>query len=162
MKSAFSIKTIFLLSLIVLTIIARAQHTKLPPFRMLQANNQVFSAEQLPFGKPIVLIYFLPDCDHCQLLTENIVKHIKEFDKASIAMVTYYPTMEVGSFAKKYGLNKYSNFYLGTEGDTFFLKRYYNLSRLPFMALYTKNGDLVKMYYTEDGFSDLLNRVKKL
>jgi hypothetical protein len=147
---------------IFLVINAKAQRTKLPPFRMVQENNKLFKAEQLPFGKPIVLIYFLPDCVHCQLLTKNIVNHIKDFNKASVAMVTYYPPAEVGKFARKYGLDKHSNFYLGTEGNSFFIKNYYNLSKLPFMALYTKNGDLVKTYYTEDGFTDLLRQLKNL
>lgn len=77
-------------------------------------------------------------------------------------MVTYYPTNEVSTFSRKYGLDKFSNFYVGTEGNSFFLKKYYNLSKLPFMALYTQNGDLVKTYYTEDGFTDLLQQLKKL
>ena len=155
-------KAVFLFLATFLTIAVNAQHTKLPPFRILQENNQLFRAEQLPMGKPIVLIYFLPDCEHCQLLTKNMLKHIKEFDNASVAMVTYYPPVEVGKFARKYGLDKHSNFYLGTEGNSLFLKKYYNLSKLPFMALYTKNGDLVRTYYTEAGFTDLLYQLKKL
>lgn len=112
--------------------------------------------------KPIVLIYFLPDCEHCQLLTENMVKHIEAFNKISVVMITYYPPTAVDMFARRYGLDKHSNFYLGTEGNSFFLKKYYNLSRLPFAAVYTQNGDLVKTYNSDDFFSGLLSEIKKL
>ena len=141
---------------------AKAQQNKLPPFRMFQENNVIFKAEQLPMGKPIVLIYFLPDCPHCQQLTQNIVKHIGEFNGVSVAMITYYPPEEVGKFARRYGLDKHANFYLGTEGNSFYLKNFYNLSKLPFAAVYTQSGNLVKTYNTEDFFSDLLHEIKKL
>ena len=39
--------------------------TKVPPFGMLQTNRKVFRAQQLPANKPIIIIYFSPDCDHC-------------------------------------------------------------------------------------------------
>ena len=161
MKHAIRI-TILILGIMPLLTSVYAQHTKLPPFRMEQVNGKVFKAEELPYGRPIVLAYFLPDCDHCQKLTEEIIGHIHAFDKASVAMITYYPVTSVGNFARKYGLNKYSNFYLGTEVERFFLKDYYQLTSLPFMALYNKNGDLQKAYYSEKGLDDLVQRLKGL
>lgn len=159
-------KNIFILLCTVFTLTMvtsiKGQHTKLPPFIMEMSNHQIFKTGQLPYGKPIVLIYFLPDCTHCQLLTSEIIKHIKEFNKASVAMVTYYPAAEVGRFVQKYGLDKYDNFYIGTESTGLFLKHYYHLTSLPFMALYTKNGDLVRLYHSEKDLTDLLQRLKAL
>lgn len=151
-----------LIFLFFIAINAHAQQTKIPPFRMIQSDNRIFKAEQLPFGKPIAIIYFEPDCEHCQRLTENMLKSIKKFSKTSVVMITYYPREEVEKFSKKYGLYKYPNFYLGTEGSSFFLKNYYNLSKLPFMAIYTKNGDIVKKYYSEKDFSGFLQQIQKL
>jgi len=91
-----------------------------------------------------------------------MIRHLKEFDKASVAMVTYYPTSAVKRYAQKYGLDKHANFYIGTEGTQLFLKHYYGLTTLPFMALYTKNGDLVHTYHSEKGLTDLLSRLKSL
>lgn len=155
-------RTGFFLLLGLMALSVKAQRNKLPPFRMFQQNNVIFRAEELPMGKPIVLIYFLPDCDHCQLLTKNIVEHIEYFTNASVVMVTYYPPSEVAKFAHRYNLDKYANFYLGTEGSSFFLKKYYHLSKLPFAAIYTKNGDLAQTYNTEDFFSALVNGLKKI
>ncbi len=139
-----------------------AQAGKLPPFRMQQTNGKVFKAEELPFGKPIVLIYFSPDCDHCDVMTKVMMKQPEKYKKASVVMVTYLPVNQVGKFVLKHGLAKLSNFYVGTEGTSFFLRNYYKLNKMPFLALYTKNGDLVKSYIDESGMPDLVKRLSTL
>jgi thiol-disulfide isomerase/thioredoxin len=139
-----------------------AQTGKLPPFRIMQANGKVFQAQELPMGKPIVVIYFSPECDHCEKMMKEFSKKEASFRKASVAMVTYLPVDKVAKFVQQYGLNKYANIYVGTEGSTFFLKNYYKLTEMPFIALYTKNGDLVKMYRKEGALGELVAELNKL
>jgi thioredoxin-related protein len=141
---------------------AIAQQGKLPPFQMVQPNGKIFKAQYLPMGKPIVIIYFSPDCDHCEKLMKEVLKHKTELKKASIAMVTHLPVQNVTAFVKKYKLNNETNFYVGTEGTTFFLKNYYKLVEMPFMALYTKNGDLVKTFEHDGDLGDLVNKLRAL
>ena len=141
---------------------AIAQAGKLPPFRMMQANGKIFKAEELPMGKPIIIIYFSPECDHCEKLMKELFKRTGELKKASIAMVTYLPVEKVLQFQKTYSLNKYPNIYVGTEGTGFFLKNYYKLTEMPFVALYTKNGHFLKSYSREIDLKDLSTRLNKL
>jgi thioredoxin-related protein len=141
---------------------AKAQAGKLPPFRMMQTNGKVFKAEHLPMGKPIIIIYFSPECDHCEKLMKELVKRIEELKKVSIAMVTYLPVEKVLEFEKTYVLKKYSNIYTGTEGSSFFLRNYYNLTEMPFVALYSKKGDLIKWYSKEIDLKDLSTRLNRL
>lgn len=123
-----------------------SQHNKVPPFQMMQANGKVFKATDLPMGKPIIIIYFSPDCEDCQELIQGLLTRINEFKKASIAMITYLPVGSVKRFVTKYDLNKYSNIYIGTEGDYFFVRDYYKIEKFPFMVFYNENGDLIKIY----------------
>lgn len=139
-----------------------AQSGKLPPFRMVQANGKIFKAEDLPIGKPIVIIYFSPDCDHCDELMKELLKRKADLNKASIAMITYLPVEPVSKFVQQYHLNNQSNIYVGTEGSTYFLKNYFKIISMPFMALYTRNGDLVKMYRNEDGLTNLISQLRSL
>ena len=67
---------------------AKAQAGKLPPFRIMQTSGKIFKAGDLPMGKPIIIIYFSPECDHCDKLMKELVKQKEEFKKASIAMIT--------------------------------------------------------------------------
>jgi hypothetical protein len=138
------------------------QSGKVPPFQMLQSGGKVFRAQNLPLGKPIVIIYFSPDCEECQALTSELIKRSEEFKKASVAMVTYLPVEYVTKFIAKYKLSNSPNIYVGTEGNTLFLKGYYNIEKFPFMALYTKNGDLVKTYYSDHSLDDIAGRLKSL
>jgi thiol-disulfide isomerase/thioredoxin len=125
---------------------AYSQPGKIPPFQIIQSNGRVFKAENLPFGKPIVIIYFSPDCEDCQQFTKELLNRINEFNNASIAMITYLSLNTVKQFVSDYHLDKYSNIYIGTEGNSYFVGNYYKVAKLPFLALYNKNGDLIKVY----------------
>lgn len=139
-----------------------SQSGKMPPFRIIQANGTVFKAENLPMGKPIIIIYFSPDCEECQKLTEELLKRMNDFKKASVTMVTYLPVEYVKQYVMKYNLNMYPNIYVGTEGSSFIVRYYYNIQTFPFMALFNKNGDLIKSYYKEHNMEDLSVRLRDL
>ena len=126
-----------------------AQSGKLPPFKMMQASGRIFKAQNLPMGKPILIVYFSPECDHCEKMLKEFFKQAVNFQKASVAFITYLPVDKVVKFEKDYNLAKYPNMYSGTEGSTFFVRNYYKIMDVPFVALYTKNGDFVTSYEKE-------------
>lgn len=139
-----------------------SQSGKIPPFQIIQSDGTVFKAENLPMGKPIVIIYFSPDCEDCQQMTKELLNRINEFNNASIAMITYLSKDLVKQFVSKYHLDKYSNIFIGTEENSYFVGKYYKIGKLPFMALYNKNGDLVKVYDKEINIEDLLIHLRGL
>jgi thiol-disulfide isomerase/thioredoxin len=154
----------FLLSgmMLLVSSITYSQHNKVPPFQMIQANGKVFLAGNLPLEKPIVIIYFSPECEDCQQLTKELLNRIKEFNNVSIAMITNLSIDKVKQFVTEYHLDKYSNIFIGTEGNSFFVGNYYSVGKLPFMALYNKNGDLIKVYNKEISIEDLLIHLRDL
>jgi thiol-disulfide isomerase/thioredoxin len=139
-----------------------SQAGKIPPFRIILANGKLFKAEELPMGKPVAIIYFSPECDHCDKLMEKLGRQIKQLTKISIVMITWLPLDKVSKFEKKYPWVQQKNIYTGTEGNILFVKQYYNLEDLPFIALYTKNGDLVNSHSGEISTADLFNRLHDL
>ena len=134
----------------------------IPPFKMLLTNGKTFEEKDLPKWKPVVIIYFAPDCEHCQTLMNAVFKKISSFKKVEIVMVTFKPLNEVGDFERNYQVYKYSNIIVGTEVPVFFLKTYYNLMNTPFTALYDKQGKYIYSYRKETPIDDLVNRVKML
>lgn len=142
---------------------ACAQSGKVPPFRIIQSNGKVFKAENLPFEKPIIILYFSPECDDCQEFISKMLSHYENLKNVSIAMITYLPVEDVSKFVSRNSLNKYSNIYVGTEGNSLFVKDYYNIEQFPFLALYNKNGDLIIKYPgREINLDDILIRLKNL
>ena len=77
-------------------------------------------------------------------------------------MITYLPVDKVIQFARKNNLGKYSNIYAGTEGNTFFVRNYYNIQQLPYTVLYAKNGDRVQAYPQGFAIAALCGRLNKL
>jgi hypothetical protein len=129
---------------------------------MTLSNNKIFNSADLPRGKPLVLIYFDPDCDHCQKLVTELVKKMNSFKKAEIVLITFKPVTEVAAFEKKYTTGKYANMRVGTEGTLFYLRNYYKLIKMPFTALYDSKGNYNYSYRDEAPLDDLINRLKNL
>jgi thioredoxin-related protein len=152
---------VFILLLVTASIV-HAQAGKLPPFKMMQTSGKIFKAQDLPIGKPILIVYFSPECDHCQKLLKEFFKQVANFQKASVAFITYLPVDKVLKFEKDYNLAKYSNMYPGTEGSTFFVRNYYKINEMPFVALYTKNGDFITSYEKEVDLKVLAKKLKGL
>src|ERR1700730_4219057 len=70
----------------------------IPSFSMQLTNGKLFSAKDLSHEKPVIIIYFAPDCEHCQTLMNVFFKKIRDFKKAQIVMVTFKPVNEVVEF----------------------------------------------------------------
>ena len=139
-----------------------SQSGKIPPFKMIQANGKLFSAQDLPIGKPVIIIYFSPDCEDCHNFIEAMLLRMDDFWNASIAMITYQPVPNVAQYVLKNKLNIYPNIYVGTEESFFIVRYYYNVKRFPFIALYNKNGDLIKIWAKNENIDDLSNRLNAL
>ena len=148
--------------MLLVSTVTYSQHNKVPPFQMIQVNGKVFLAGNLPMGEPIVIIYFSPECEDCQQLTKELLNRINEFNNTSIAMITNLSIDKVKHFVTDFHLNNYSNIFIGTEGNSFFVGNYYKIGKLPFMALYNKNGDLIKIYDKEISIEDLIIKLRKL
>jgi thiol-disulfide isomerase/thioredoxin len=139
-----------------------SQALKIPPFKIIQSDGKLFRAQDLPMGKPIIIIYFSPECEECQKFTEAMLSRMDDFWKASIAMITYLPVQDVAQFVSKYKLNIYPNIYVGTEGSAFIVRYYFNIKRFPFIALFNKDGGLIKIWDKQENIDDLVKRLKAL
>lgn len=141
---------------------AAAQGDTLPPFKMLLSNGRYFTADDLRKGKPVVLIYFAPDCEHCQQLLQEVFKNMNVFKKAELVLVTFKPVSELLLFERSYQTAKYSNVNVGTEGTTFYLRNFYKMQNTPFTAVYDKSRKLVSAYRKEPPVDDLIKRLNSL
>lgn len=134
----------------------------MPAFKMQLSNGKMFSSAELSSQKPVIIIYFAPDCEHCQILMNELFKKINDFKKAQIVMVTFERTTEVTGFEKKYQTAKYPNIKVGTEVPTFFFRNYYKLEHTPFTALFDKAGKLLVSYKDDTPVADLIKLLKTL
>ena len=145
------------------TVVAQNTGSAVPPFKMLQTNGRYFSANELDRTKPVVLIYFAPDCDHCQVLLQGVFKNLDAFKKAQLVLVTFKPLSELALFDRQYNIASHANVKTGTEGTTFFLRSFYKLTNTPFTAIYDASGKLVCSFKsTSTPVGEILNCLKQL
>lgn len=135
---------------------------KIAPFKIKLTNGQNYTPAQMAPG-PAVLIYFSPDCDHCQHFTEDMIKNYKSIANKQVVMVTFQDMSMILPFVKKNKLTQYPNIKVGTEGTTYDVQRYYQIRSFPYIAIYDKAGNLVKVYEGEQPHAEIfktLNSVK--
>ena len=134
---------------------------ELPPIKLQMTDGSVFEKSAIKHDKPLLIIYFSPDCEHCQKLTKELIKNMSAFRDIHILMISFVPYGSIKNFEEQYHLKAYPNIRIGTEGLAFTVKNYYRLQRTPFVGLYTRQGTLVKAYDNNPPFEELIRLVKK-
>ena len=134
----------------------------IPAFKMRLTNGKMLSSATLSRQQPLIIIYFAPDCEHCQILMKEIFKKITDFKKALLVLVTFEPPAGLVPFEKQYKTFKYPNITVGTEVPVFFFRNYYRVEHTPFTALFDKHRKLIISYKDQTPVNDLIKRLKML
>jgi len=159
-------KLLFFISLIITTGCIRAQNTPPPviaPYRILTTDSVYVTPKNLKKHKPVMIIYFAPDCSHCQHLMMEMKPKMNELKNVQVVMITFVEQLQaIKVFYRDFDLAKYPNFIVGTEGYSYLVQKYYNIRSTPYIALYNKNGKLVNSYEKPPKMDELVAAVKKL
>ena len=139
-----------------------AQPRKIPPFRILLTNNQLYKAENLPQGKPVLVLYFSVDCDHCKQLITEMCHKMESLKKATVVMITFYTVSETTLFSKQFNLSKFPNVIVGTENNESFVRNYYQIVNTPYMALHDKDGNFMASFAKDIDLDLVVQRIDKL
>ncbi|MCF3111753.1 thioredoxin family protein [Niabella sp. CC-SYL272] len=119
------------------------QYKTLPAVRLLSADSTGWELKaKLQKNKPVMLMVFSPECDHCKHETEELIKNMNKFKDIQIIMATPLPLKEMAAFAAHYKLQQYPNILVGKD-YAFALPAYYGIKNLPFHAFYTSNKQLI-------------------
>ena len=111
-----------------------------------------------------MIIYFSPDCSHCQHMVYEMKPKMKQFSNVQIVMVTFteYDRLKmIQNFQRDFNLAKYHNITIGTEGHSYIVQKYYQVRTTPYIAIYDRNGNLVKAYDKAPSIDQLIAAVKK-
>ncbi len=123
-----------------------AQSLSFPEINISQANGEKFTTQQIPTGKAIALIYFSPECEHCQVFMKSFFKHAKSLNEVLVLLITYLPLDRLVKFSEEYPVADYPNIVAGTEGMAFLVRDHFKIDNIPFLATYNKEGKLISTY----------------
>lgn len=162
-KPLFLFSGLWLLAMLVTCRPAQAQlQNRLPPFGMMLTNGKLFTTAGLSQYKPTVLIYFAPDCEHCQVLLKAFFKKPEAFKNAEVLLVTFKPVKELIAFEKSFHTHAYANVHVGAETNPLYLQSFFNLQKTPFTALYDKAKNLLASYKNDTPVDELMMRLKAI
>jgi len=109
-----------------------------PIFDILLADSTTrLNTATIKEGAPLVLLYFSPDCQHCQKETESIIQHMPALQEARFYFVTNDPFDRLKIFKGYYKLDQFPNITLGRD-EQFFLLRYFKGVSPPYLVLYDR------------------------
>ena len=117
-----------------------------PTLRLLLTDSStLFTKNDLKNKKPLLIILFSPDCDHCKHETEEIIKNKEKLKKIQIVMATMLPFHKMKEFYEKYELKDMKNLVVGQD-IYFILPSFYQIRNFPYNAMYDKKGKLIKTF----------------
>jgi len=141
------------------TIAQYRKNPAIPSFNIQMPDSSWFGKGNLQPKKPTLILYFSPDCGHCQLETEEVLSKMKELNNLQIVMVTSRPFEDMANFADHYKISRFPSIKIGTDPSRM-VTQFYQVKFTPFSALYDKNGRLVKVYENGIDMPELVNLVK--
>jgi hypothetical protein len=91
--------------------------------------------DDIPTGKPFIMLGFDPWCAHCQALTNDIKRHIDDFKDIPIYYITSAKFADMKRFYLYYKLSQYPNITMGRDSDNRFLQ-FFSSNTTPLITIY--------------------------
>jgi peroxiredoxin len=120
---------------------------KLPILSFYTTNQEIFTFENNP-QKNTLIIYFHPECEHCQYEAKQISKYQSEFKGTYILMVSPAQLDDIKQFQTEYQLEEISSLKMLWDKDREF-ETYFGNSTFPTILIYNSNNELQKKYKGE-------------
>lgn len=133
---------------------------KMPALVFLNMDSTEFNTYNIKKGKKSVLIYFSPDCDHCQMLTKEIIANLDSLKKAKIYMISPIGLNITREFDKEYKVSQQKNMHIYKDEQHSFVS-YYGLKFFPFVVVYDEKKNLIKALEGAAKIEDLIQIVKE-
>ncbi len=120
--------------------------SSIPAFSLMEVDSTtIFNTKDIPGGTPVVLMYFSPECEHCQKMTEALLQNMDSLKNVQFVMLTSLPFNLMKTFYEYYKIANYKNITMGRDYD-FFFSRHFGSNYVPYLAVYDRNKKLLKVY----------------
>lgn len=131
------------------------------PFSFEEIDGTALTNSDIVAGKPVLVFYFDPDCDHCQEISHRINENISAFDNATVLFVTYSDMETIKAFPAKYIPNAVGrkNFHFGNDTNYKF-DTWFGYSEAPTLHIYNSKGVKAKVYRKEAEVAEILLYLK--
>ncbi len=125
----------------------------LPKFKAINLDSISFEPKQN--GKPIIMIYFNSDCEHCQSEVTAIVKNQEKFTNTQILMLSSESIIKIKAFATKYKVLGIKNLQIVQISNKIAAENL-GFKSIPHILIYDAKGNLQKQFVGETKIETIL------
>jgi len=141
---------------------SKKEKSEIPSFNLLMLDSATqFNTSQIPNGKPIVLLFFSPDCEHCQAEATYLLRKMDSLKEVDFYFVSIDPLDRLRIFNACYNLYHYSNITLGKD-YTYSFPRYFKGASPPYLILYDKKKKTRAVFSGDTYIDHLVPFVRKI
>lgn len=120
----------------------------LPTFGFKDLYGYTFKNTDLNRSQSCLLIYFHPDCEHCQYEASLFIPNMRELAPYQILMISSDLIQNIKKFEEKYHLNEMDNIVMLHDSNYDF-EKIFGTKIIPTSFIYDKNQKLKKIFKGE-------------
>ena len=132
--------------------------SSIPSLSFQDLDGNPVQLNEINFAKPMVLILFNSECEHCRYEAMSISENIDQLDEAMIVFLSAEEIDVIRSFGETYGLLEHANILCG-QVDYLELTAVFKSVSYPDIFIYGNDGRLVKEFRGETKVEAILNAV---
>jgi len=151
----FVIIIIGLITFLIIGIIAKTHKSKiakemiktLPVFSLKTLNDTVFRSDQIKEG-PVLVLFFHPECEHCQYEIKTLFKSKSETSGIRILLISNAEKEAIRNFLKENNLLDYPGL-VALVDETYSFGDWFGTELVPATFIYDKKLKLVRYFQGE-------------
>jgi peroxiredoxin len=120
----------------------------LPNFHFKTLDGVDYSKNNITENRPVIIIYFNSECEHCIYEVKEITKNIERFSSYQIILTSSETTDKIIAFKEKNNLRSYSNIAVLQTNDNDFYNTFGTLT-IPSVFIYNEKHLLTKHFKGE-------------
>jgi peroxiredoxin len=128
---------------------------QLPFFSFYSLNEEVFTSDNSA-KKSTLIIYFHPECEHCQYEAKQVLLYKEQFRATQIFMISPAPLEVILKFKTDYQLDEIGYLKVLWDKDGAF-ESYFGDARFPTILIYDTENKIQKKYNGEVKIEAILN-----
>jgi thioredoxin-related protein len=130
----------------------------LPAFKLNLIDGSEVTHKTIPKFKYTCIIFFSPDCSHCENEAATINKYKDKLKNVLFIWDSYRDMIAIQAFADKFNMVGQPNVLIGRD-PAYMIPSFFRPKMTPFVALY-KNNQLVKVYEKGADIFDLIKIIE--
>jgi thiol-disulfide isomerase/thioredoxin len=133
---------------------------QLPSFTIIRIPDSTdFRSETLEKGKPVIIMFFNPDCDHCQKEAKELLAYKEELKDIQVVMLSPASFIQVKTFYEAYNMAAMPNVTMGLDVN-YVMGLRYRPTNYPALFIYDAAGKLAKAFVGNVGVPKIIDALK--